>query len=163
MMQCPNTIAKMLMIKPKVYLAGPVTGLTKSAAGNWRHDVKIWLESFDVDSIDPMRMMPDGMTDDTVLLDNMEGACSASDPSAVLARCHWDLQRCDAVLAYMSGAETASIGTSMELAWAVAYNKPIIIVDEAGSPHDHCMIRSATPYFYRSLDEAVDVIWKLFA
>ena len=99
------------MIKPNVYLAGPVTGLKRSEAGDWRYDVKIWLNSFDIDSIDPMRMMPDHVTSDTILLDNMEGACSASAPSAVLARCHWDVQRCDAVLANMLGADTASART----------------------------------------------------
>jgi nucleoside 2-deoxyribosyltransferase len=106
-------------------------------------------------------MMPPHLEKDTILLDNMEGACSASAPSAVLARCHWDVQRCDAVLANMLGADVASVGTAMELAWAVAYNKPIIVVDNPGSPHDHCMIRSATPYFYSSLDEAIEVLWKL--
>lgn len=149
------------MTKPLVYLAGPVTGLKMSEAGDWRYDVNIWLESFDVGSINPMRMMPAHVTSETILLDNMEGACSASAPSAVLARCHWDVQRCDAVLANMLGADVASVGTAMELAWAVAYNKPIIVVDNPGSPHDHCMIRSATPYFYSSLDEAIEVLWKL--
>lgn len=151
------------MTKPLVYLAGPVTGLWRVDAADWRQEADAGLLVHNIHTIDPLRMLPPSIGPRDVLADDMEGACSASDPSAVLARCHWDVQRCDVVLVNMNGATTVSIGTTMEIAWAVAYNKPIVIVDEPNGPHDHCMIRSSTPYFFASLDDAIDVIYRLLS
>ena len=151
-----------MSIRHKVYLAGPVTGFRMHEAWDWRNEADSQLTLYNIDSINPMRMLSPTTPAREILQDNMEGKDAGDKTSAILARCHWDVQRCDAVLVNMEGAVVASIGTAMEIAWAVAYQKPIVIVDVPGSPHDHCMIRSSTPYFCRTLDEGMDVLYKLF-
>jgi hypothetical protein len=51
-----------------------------------------------------------------------------------------------------------SIGTIMELGWADAYRKPVVVAMEAeGNLHEHPMVREAIGYRLPTLDAALAV------
>jgi hypothetical protein len=53
------------------------------------------------------------------------------------------------------GSRRVSIGSVMEIAWADAWRKPIVVVMDKGQLHDHSMIREVAGFVCRDLDEAI--------
>ena len=81
----------------------------------------------------------------------------------IFARDSWDTRRCDALLVNVLGADRVSIGTVMEIAWANAWNKPIVLVmEKEGNIHEHAMLREACPFRVETLQEGIDVLAALF-
>jgi hypothetical protein len=68
-----------------------------------------------------------------------------------------DVMRCDAILVNFLGATKVSIGSVLEIAWADAWRKPIIIVMEKENIHSHAMIREMAGFITSSLDEAITI------
>lgn len=58
-------------------------------------------------------------------------------------RCLFDVRRCDAVVVNLCGATKASIGACFEMAWAVAFNKPVFLAIENENVHRHPMVVSS--------------------
>jgi nucleoside 2-deoxyribosyltransferase len=63
----------------------------------------------------------------------------------------------------MAGATRVSIGTVMEIAWAHAYGKPVVLVMEEGNVHDHPMIRECSPFIVHTLDEGIELVNAILA
>ena len=73
-----------------------------------------------------------------------------------------DVQRADAMIINLLGAEKVSIGTVMEIGWANAWEIPVVLVmEKEGNVHDHCMIREACPFHVESVEEACQVVTQL--
>jgi nucleoside 2-deoxyribosyltransferase len=73
-----------------------------------------------------------------------------------MTRDFFDCQTCDIVMANLLETEIVSIGTVMEIAWAFALNKPLIVVmEKEGNLHEHSMIREATGFRVDTIDEAI--------
>ncbi len=146
-----------------IYLAGPITGTTYSGCTDWRQEVFEKLPSGLV-GISPLRhkkYLDDGKEFKDI------GDCYPdsvlSCQRGIFARDHWDCQRCDAILVNLKGANTVSIGTVMEIAWGVAYNKPIVLLMEPeNNIHEHSMLREACPFRVATLDDAIGVLNALF-
>ncbi|GAG68694.1 unnamed protein product [marine sediment metagenome] len=124
-----------------VYLAGPISGCSYDGCTDWREYV--------------MRALPDGITGlspmrskqyligETTVADQYD-AKVLSTQRGIFARDSWDCRRCDAILVNLLGAEKVSIGTVMEIAWAHAFNKPVVLVmEEEDNLHEHSMLREA--------------------
>ena len=148
-----------------VYLAGPITGCTYGDCTDWRG----WV----IDNLPQGIVGLSPMRHKEYLLERTSGADLGhvadqypdfvlSSQRGIFARDHWDCKRCDALLVNMQDAERVSIGTVMEIAWAHAYGKPIVLIMEDGSIHDHSMLREACPFRVKDLDEAVEVLSALF-
>ena len=82
-----------------------------------------------------------------------------STEAAITGRDRYDVMtRCDAVLVYLLGAEEVSIGTVIEVGWADAARKPIILViEDEGNVHDHPMVRCPAAFRVSSLIDACDL------
>ena len=141
------------MIKPSLYLAGPIYGLTEGQAKDWRKWVADQLPF--MRCISPLRCEP--MVGDKYDL-HYPDPCFGH-PKAILAKNFLDLRTCDMTLAYFPkpeavnviesaadaienncGAEFAndvrgvkplrSIGSIGELSWAFALRKPSVVVSD---------------------------------
>jgi len=137
----------------KIYLAGPITGLTyEGATLGWREQIKTLLPEFDLFS--PMRAK-DFLASEGVL-EGSYGYNPMSSENGILGRDHNDVFTCDLMIAnFLEDDGNKSLGTAMEFGWAHAYRKPIIMVAERDNPHrQHPMLRSASVYIVESLDEA---------
>lgn len=69
-----------------------------------------------------------------------------------------DVMRCDMILVNFLGADKVSIGSVMEIAWADAWRKPIIVVMEKDNIHSHAMIREVSGFIVLDLDQAIKIV-----
>ncbi len=147
-------------MKPLVYLAGPITGLTFDDGQSWRDYATKSLEP-DIKAISPLRGKEylKGVGIISATGEDYAHLGTLSLPKGVMARDYYDTERCDLVLAVLHGAKQVSIGTVMEIGWAWQLRKPLIVVmEDKGNWHEHMMVNEATSYRVRELDEALDLV-----
>lgn len=144
-----------------VYLAGPIAGCTGVEATDWRQYASRALHDRYIETLDPMRSKH---FLSTVKISNdfneyaMRGAFYTS--KGIMTRDHTDVMRCDALLVNLLGTTKPSLGTVMELAWAYAYKKPVVVaIEESGNPHDnHPMLHEAMTFRVTTLEDAIDSV-----
>jgi nucleoside 2-deoxyribosyltransferase len=139
----------------KVYLAGPISGLTFGESADWRVDVQQQLAAAGIDAYSPLRAK-DYLDSEGVL----EGAYEQhplSSAKGILTRDRWDVQTSDLVLVNLVGTERISIGTVMEIAYADAKRTPVVLAMEPGNAHMHPMLEQASGFIVNTLEEAVAV------
>jgi len=150
--------------KPRVYLAGPITGLSYAGATDWRSQAIEALRP-DIVGVSPMRgkdylaMLPTigGTSEEAYTRLSVMSA-----PKGVICRDRWDVRTCDAVLMNVLGAAKVSVGTMIEVGWADAFRKPVVVVREPGNVHSHMMLDEIAGYTVGTLDEAVSILHVLF-
>ena len=145
-------------MKQRIYLAGPIKGLTFDQSEDWRDEAKAGLPEFDCYS--PLRAKgflrvvgeigPGGEGTDTYA--HMSVLASQR---GIMSRDHNDCQRADLILCNLLGARNISMGTVMEIAWAFAYRIPLVLCIEPGNVHDHPMIREAINFGCPTLKDAI--------
>jgi nucleoside 2-deoxyribosyltransferase len=138
----------------KVYLAGPITGLSYGEATDWR-------ELFCIEGIEPLSPMraKSYLSQYETIPDSVNTPLSS--PRGIVARDHWDVRRCDLVFANLLGATRISIGTMIELGWASAYGKPIVLVMESNNIHQHAMVNELTGFPCSTLEEGICILKSL--
>lgn len=153
------------MSEKLVYLAGPLAGQEFVHAVAWRDYVNSQLamrSGTEIHCISPMRGKPSIRVGDIINSTKQDNTALNVVPKQIVARDRYDVQRCDVVLAYFWHANKVSIGTCFELAWANAWNKPIIIVKDTMGYHDHIFIDQVAHWVLDDLDDAITVIVDMF-
>lgn len=121
----------------KVYLSGPITGLTyKNARYGWRADFQDMLDR-GITVLSPMRH--EGhlaeMREQAIEPDNLpEGLFSHA--KLIVAKDFLDIEECTIMVVNLLGAEKVSQGTLIEYGYAKAAGKTIITVREPGNVHN---------------------------
>lgn len=142
----------------RVYLAGPIKGLTFAEATQWRRDAATLLAPLGILTINPVEQ-------DLEVYQDIPLGCSAeglmSTPRAIVAKDRHYVQQADAVLACFHGCRQISIGTCVEFGWADAYRKPIVTIMGEANLHDHSFVRELSGWVVPSLDQAVTVLHQL--
>lgn len=138
-----------------VYLAGPITGLSFEGATDWRNDVSERLGAVGIDAYSPLRAKAylKGVKEIADHYDDYVLSCR----KGITNRDRFDVSRCDVLFVNLIGSTKASIGTAIELGWADALRKPIILCMEEGNVHDHAMVNEVSGFVVRTLDEGVAV------
>lgn len=145
------------MRNPKVYLAGPITGLNYDGCTNWRDKVKEDLAVFNVDGASPMRGK--AYLQGTGPIGDAYAETILSTEQAIMARDRYDVMSSDMVIFNFLGASRVTIGTCIEVGWADAFRKPsVLVIEETGNIHDHAMVRQACGWRVTNLDDAVRVV-----
>jgi nucleoside 2-deoxyribosyltransferase len=138
---------------PRIYLAGPIAGLSYNSCTNWREYALNQLKSWGIEGLSPMRAK-ENLAKERFLQDNYEGVLT--NDMAVVTRDRNDVMYCDLLLANVLGATEYSRGTGGEIFWADAFRKPIVLVIEPqGNPHDYSMIRGMLGFRVETLDEGL--------
>lgn len=128
-------------MKPKIYLAGPISGLSYKEATNWRDYVTPKLtDVFHV--LTPLRGK-EYLRDETALAAQGYSKKPLSTAKAITNRDRNDVKNSAVVLMNLLGAKIVSIGTMIELAWADRFEVPVVLVME---PEE----RPSVPFFWRS-------------
>lgn len=140
------------MGRHKIYLGGPIGGLTHDECTKWRDYV--------IKAIDPRIDVYCPLRGKSFLeAEGVLGCQGYQHPMAsqegVMARDYNDTKRADALLVNLKGATRPSFGTVMEVAWSYAMQKPVIMVREEGNLHEHLMIDEACSYIVDELDTAI--------
>jgi nucleoside 2-deoxyribosyltransferase len=139
----------------KVYLAGPITGLSFDKAADWRYDVMCLLGAVGIVAYSPLRAKS--------YLKNIKEIADHYDDhvlscrKGITNRDRFDVMRCDVLFVNLIGATKPSIGTILELGWADAARKPIVLCMDEGNVHDHAMVNEVSGFVVRTLDEGVEV------
>ena len=148
------------MHRPRIYLAGPMAGLTIEEATKWRNAFQVTMgRAFEF--INPCRNKEDLIEFGPLGKDGHEDSFMGSD-KVIFARDSHDVKTCDAVFAYFLNSPGVSVGTLMELGMAHAWGKPIISVVAKGSPYDHLFVRQASLYITDNPEEATLALRSIF-
>lgn len=140
----------------RVYLAGPIAGLSYQEATGWRNRVANQLIEFGIESLSPLRYKS-FLSNEKAIADHYDTHVLAT-TKAIYTRDRWDVARSDIIFVNFLGAEKVSIGTVMEIAWADMLNKPIIIAMEEGNVHQHAMVVESAGYIVPTIEEGIDAI-----
>lgn len=157
-------------MKPSVYLAGPITGLSWEQITEWRKQVTAALAP-DIDCFSPLRGK-EYLAQETSVKDQYDKYIMSTQ-RGILIRDHYDATRRSLLFVNLLNTVKVSIGTVMEIAWAHEARVPIVLcmtstttkqsetnpigIDIIKNPHDHAMIREACPLHVTTLEEGIHV------
>jgi len=157
-----NEKKDILTMKKYVYLAGPIAGCTESEGNGWRNDVNFMLPD-NIIGISPLRCEP--LKEGMVYTDDGATDPMWSDARAINAKNWLDTESADLVLAYLPkymNDRRPSIGTIIEIGWAIGLRKPLIVVSDDEYMMEHPLIQRNASWRLDNLDDAVEVIIGLF-
>lgn len=142
------------MSNKKVYLAGPISGLTyEESALGWREEIRRMMP-MQFDLFSPMRAKH--FLADVGILQGSYEEIPMSSRAGILGRDRNDVYTCDLMLAnFLEDQGNLSLGTAMEFGWADAWRKPIIMIAQEDNPHRrHPMLSGAAVYVVDNLPDA---------
>jgi hypothetical protein len=146
----------------RIYLSGPIAGLTFVESTQWRYDVFEELADF-AEILDPMRdvqpPVDDKFTPNGVGLEFVSTAdVSMMSDRGILSRDYNDTTTSTILFVNLLGSKKTSIGTVAEIAWAYQARIPVVIImEQSGNPHDHPFIRDMASYRVDSIERAIKV------
>ena len=148
------------MTKPRVYLAGGMSGLTPQDALAWRNHAAFLLGERGIETLSPMRGHPAELAHTEAPIQPFDDVAVAGGPEGVILRDLTDVRRADALLVSFLGNKSISVGTAMELAWAYLLHIPAVVaIERQGNPHDnHPMVKAAIRYRAETVDEAIHAV-----
>lgn len=140
-----------------VYTAGPITGLSYKGATGWREYVEKKMPDY-IHTVSPMRgkQRLELMYEEEIK-DSYEDNPLTSE-KGISARDYNDVKRSSAILVNFLGVKRPSLGTVMEIAWAKAFQIPVVLVMEKDNVHNHSMIRNACGFIVDDLDLAIELV-----
>lgn len=146
----------------KVYLAGPITGKTyQEARYGWRQELADLLIG-DVHVLSPMRH--EGH------LAEIQGPLNKSYPThlfshskMIVAKDFLDIDESTIVVANFEPATKISIGTLVELGYARAKDKTIVVIMPDGNMHDHPFVREVAAVVVPDVATAATIVGSLLS
>ena len=148
----------------KVYLSGPITGLTYGEARyGWREDFESLLVATDIEVLSPMRH-EGHLAEIKGPLDKHYPTHLFSHAKMIVAKDYLDIERSDIVVANFMGATKVSIGTINEMGYARKAGKPIIVImEDEGNVHDHPFVRENAAVVVNNLEDAATIVTSLLS
>lgn len=145
--------------KPKLYLGGPITGLSWEECTDWRQDLALQLSDV-ADCYSPLRHKH-YLCEEKEIRDDYPNTFFSTQ-RAIFGRDMFDVRTSDILFVNFIGAKRVSIGTVLEIGAAWEGRKTIVIVMEPGNIHQHSMIRELTPWVVDTLEAGVEVVKSLY-
>lgn len=145
------------MSSNRVYAAGPIGGFTHDECTEWR-DYLIKNIDHRIEVFCPMRGCeflkgPEKLTCQSYELNPM------TTQKGIMDRDFNDVKRADVLFANLlrhgGDAQMRSLGTAMEIAWAYALQKPVVLLMDRPNIHEHAMLEEAASYIVDDLDVAI--------
>lgn len=146
--------------RPKVYLAGTISGSTYGEANSWRESAVKQLNEWNIDGASPMRWK-EHLSDEDDLHKLGYNKNVMSTQKGIMTRDFWDVHTCDVMLVNLLDSKIVSIGTVMEMAWAYKRRIPVVVVMEEGNIHEHAMLNETICYRVGSVEEGLTVVRKI--
>lgn len=147
------------MSKPKLYLAGPITGLSWEECTDWRIDVALQLSNV-AECYSPLRHKQYLAAEQSIQDEYKDTFFSSQ--RAIFGRDMFDVRTSDVLFVNFLGAKRVSIGTILEIGAAWEGRKTVVIVMEKDNIHQHSMVRELTPWVVETLQAGVDVVKSLY-
>lgn len=142
---------------PRVYLAGPISGLTYDDGNKWRLEAKAELEKYGIQAFSPMRAKEYLRAEGVLTGSYNHGLFSSS--RNIMTRDYSDCTNADVILCNLFGFSKPSLGTVMEIAWAFDHRIPLVVImEKEGNVHEHPMIAEATGFRVDNLPDALTIV-----
>ena len=140
----------------KVYLSGPITGLTPREASEWRdHATERLTAEGNFVVRDPLRGTARKFPKRRKFVRRNYSDVPDMSGRAFVMRDYHDVMTSDATLCNLLNAKIVSIGSVCEVAWAMQGRKILVIVmEEKGNIHDHEFLKECGLVFH-DLDTAI--------
>lgn len=143
-----------------VYLAGPINGISYRDCTSWREYVAKRLPPH-IRAVSPMRAKPE-LRGRRKMGGRYPAGLQLATDDGITTRDRFDVFRAEALLVNLLGAGQVTIGTMIELGWADALRKPVVLVMEGrGNMHDHPMVRHIAGFRVRTLEHGIELIAKI--
>lgn len=140
----------------KVYLAGPISGHSYKNVTDWREDAKNYLSDMNILGYSPLRGK--SYLNNEEMIKDHYSSHTMSSIKGINVRDYNDVKTSDAVIVnLLNSGDKISIGTVMEIAWARAFQIPVIIVMEENNPHNHGMLTYGN-IVVDTLEEGLDTV-----
>lgn len=156
------------MSHKKVYLAGPIAGLSyEEARWGWRERIAAHVDQDKIKLYSPMRFKEFLKNEKSLnSLPDTYNHNPLSSTKGIFSRDHNDVKTSDAVVFYLKSAKSVSIGTCFEIAWTNQYRIPsVLIIEKDGimedgslNPHWHAFIKEAANYIVEDTEEAGHIL-----
>lgn len=147
----------------KVYLSGPISGLTFDEADDWRNDFQYCLTD-NIKCLDPLRCKEALRETGQVIDGNLPPESVVFRDEFIGMRDEWDTTRSDAIVVNLLGAKIASIGTILEIGMARNARVPILLImEDDDNVHEHCMIRAYATMRFNNVSDCLDAVNALFS
>ncbi len=142
---------------PSVYLCGTMNDNPKCI--EWRKQATDFLAKAGISVLDPCRKK--GQKEWST--NGFEGPGTIYDHGAFVARDDTDIQNCQALLMYWWGEPgRQSVGTWMELGYAKAFGKPMVVVDITDTYLKHPFVYKNSAAMFKDLDSGLKYLdWLL--
>lgn len=145
-------------MQKKIYLIGPITGVSYENAQGWRTRLSSRLLP-DIKCIQPMFAERELLSQSTDPIPSHNPGELMSDAHALLVKDRFYCRSADIVYARFLGATAISRMSIGEVFWADAFGKPIILgLERSGNPNDDARIRAMTPWVVDNDEDAEEVI-----
>ena len=145
-------------MEKRIYLAGPITGLSYTEATEWRNEFKRKIEDSSNKRIvcySPMRNT-EYLSKETAL-EKAYNDKVLSSSKAILAKGYNDAINADVVVVNFLNSSKVSIGTVMEIAWAKHLKIPIVLIIDEDNIHTHPMINESADFLVNNIVDAMYV------
>lgn len=155
-------------MKRFVYLAGPIAGCTYGEATDWRLQVAGDIarrSDYRLAAVSPMRMKV--WTSRMVRIEGDYEAAAGADyritgaPMAIRTRDHFDVKNADLLFAYLPremNERRPSWGSAIEIGWASAYQKPVVLVTDDEGLAKHPLILGSVGWIVPTLEEGIEAV-----
>lgn len=147
------------MNKPKIYLAGPITGQSWEEATQWREHVAAQLVDI-ADCHSPLRHK-EYLSGEGCIKDEYNETLFSSQ-RAIFGRDTFDVRTSELLFVNFLPAKSVSIGTVLEIGIAWELRKQIVIVMTPDTYHWHSMLRECTPWVVDNIDDGIKVVRALY-
>jgi nucleoside 2-deoxyribosyltransferase len=140
----------------KVYLSGPITGLSFQEAVSWTDVAKTTLwERYGIKGFRPLRGKNEALKNIRSLSAKGHPESVVSSAKGIFGRDMYDVRSADAILVNVLGAKIASQGTVSEITAAWCWGKPIVLViEDDGNVMDHVFVTEPVTYRVNNLEDA---------
>jgi len=140
-----------------IYLAGAIRGLSYGGAVDWRNEVKTAMAPCNIVCYSPMRHKEFMERESNGAMPYSFELDVLTSSKGIMTRDRMDVMNADLIFVNLLGTDKVSIGTMIELGWADAFRKPVVIAMEENNIHRHAMVDQIPGFIVTSLHEAIDV------
>lgn len=136
----------------KIYVAHQISGLSYEEVVLFYESARKRLEEYGYDVLHPMTGKSALRTEVEFRSKGYDNPISSN--HAIYSRDQWMVRKSDIVLAIMDGMEKASVGISMELAWAQILGKHVVISVTPNTPMDHIFVLESASIVFHNEEDA---------
>lgn len=140
----------------RIYLAGPIRGLTYDKAVDWRDHYAEAIRRMGHTPLSPMRGK-EGLRGQGKIKSAYEDIPMSSS-KGIYGRDCFDTRECKVTVARLLEADEASIGTCMEIQRAHDYGRYVLVVMEKNSIHRHPFVTQAASLVVETDEQALEVL-----